>query len=62
MANQMLTIVKSLNENIASLGGKLKARGFIVEKDGKDNEEDRMEEDTIMNITQSHLDWSCEKN
>lgn len=62
MANQMLTILNSLNENIISLGDKLKSRGFIMEKDWKDNDEDKMEEDTIMDITQSHLDWSCEKN
>lgn len=61
MANQMLTIMKSLSENIVSLGGKMKARGLVVEKDGKDNEEDRMDEDTITDITQSHLDQSCEK-
>lgn len=62
MANQMLTILSSLNENLSSLGHKLKARGFVMEKDGKDNDEDMMEEDTIIDITQSHLDQSYKNN
>ena len=58
----MLSILKSLNENIVSLSGKLKARGLVLEEDEKDNDEDRMEEGSIMDITQSHLDQSCEKD
>ncbi len=57
----MLIILNSLNENIVSLGGMLKIRGFILEKDEKDNIEDRMQEDTIKDITQSHLDHTYEK-
>ena len=58
----MLSILKSLNENIVSLSGKLKARGLAAEEEEKDNEEDRMEEGSIMDITQSHLDQSYEKD
>ena len=47
MANQMLNILKSLNENIVSLSG----RGLGIA------------EGSIMDITQSHLDrcWDKEK-
>ena len=58
----MLNILKSLNDNIVSLSGKLKARGLVPKGDGKDNDEDRMEEGTITNIIQSHTDRSCEKD
>ena len=58
MVDQMLSIRKSLNENIVSLSGKLKARGLVVEEEKKDNEEDSMEEGSIIEITQSHLDQS----
>ena len=58
----MLNILKSLDDNIFSLGGKLKARGLVVEEDDKDNDEDMMEEGSIMNITQSHMDQRCEKD
>ena len=62
MANQMLTILNSLIENIVNLGGKLKAWGYLVEKYGKDKGKEKIEEDTIMDITQSHLDQSYENN
>ena len=39
MANQRLKILKSFNDNIVSLNGKLKARGFVVEEEGKDTKE-----------------------
>ena len=58
----MLNILKSLNENIVNLSGKLKARGLIAEEDDKDNDEDKMEEGSIMDITQSHMDQSCKKD
>ena len=58
----MLSIRKSLKENIVNLSGKLKARGLVAEEEGKDNEEDKMEECSIMDITQSHLGQSCDKN
>lgn len=62
MANQMISIMNCLNENIITLTGKLKARGVVVENEENDKGEDRMEEDTIMYITQSHLDWTCVNN
>ena len=62
MANQMLNILKSLNDKIVNLSGRLKARGLVVEEDGKDNDEDRMEEGATTNITQSHTDQSYEKD
>ena len=58
----MLKILKSLNDNIVILNGKLKARGLFVEEEGKDTEEDMMEEDTTMEIIQSHMEWSYEKD
>ena len=59
MSNLMITILKSLSDNIFNISGKLKSRGFFMEKDGKDNDEDRMEEDML---TQSHIGWCYEKN
>ena len=58
----MISILKSLNENIVTLAGKLKAKGFLEDNEEKDKAEDRMEEDTIMDITHSHLDQTYVKN
>ena len=62
IANQMLTILKSFNDNIVSLNGKLNTRGLVVGEEDKDNDEDRMQEGSIMDITQSHMNQSCEKD
>ena len=62
MANKMLNILKSLNDNIVSLIGKMKVRGLVADEDGKENDEDKMEESTIMDITQNHIDQSYEKD
>ena len=51
MANQMISILNSLNENIITLTSKVKARSVVVENGEKEKVEDRMEEDTINDIT-----------
>ena len=53
----MLTILKSLNDNIVSL-----SEGACCGEDDNDNDEDKMEEGSIMDITQRHMDQSCEKD
>ena len=62
MANQIISILNSLNENIVPLARKLKTSGFQEDNEEKDKEKDRMEEDTITDITHSHLDWTYLKN
>ena len=56
MANQMLTILKSLNDNIVSLSERA-----CCGKDDKDNDDDKMEEGSIMDLF-SHMDQSHEKD
>ena len=58
----MLSILKFLNNNIFNLSRKLKVRGLVVVEDDKDNNEDMIEEGSIMEITQSHMDQSYEKD
>ena len=58
----MITILNSLNKTIVTLDGKLKARVFVVENEGKEKDEEMMEEDIVIDITQRHLDQSCLKN
>ena len=62
MANQMLKILNFLNDYIVSLYGMLKAKEFVVDEEGNSIEEDRMEEDTITDIIQSHKDQSYVKD
>lgn len=53
MANQMISILNSLNENIVNLVGKLKARGFLEENEEKEKIKDRMNKETKTDITHS---------
>ena len=57
LENQMISILNSINDNILSLTGMLKARGLLDENEEKDRERARMEEDVMMDITFSSLDW-----
>lgn len=58
----MISILKYLNENIVTLVGNLKARGFLEDNEEKDKAEDKMDEETITNITHSQLDRTFLKN
>ena len=62
MANQMISILNSLNDNITSLAGKLKAKGFLEVNEEKEKVEDRMDEGTTVEITVNHLDQTGQKN
>ena len=44
LANQMISILNSINDNILSLTGVLKARGLLHENEEKDRGRARMEE------------------
>ena len=57
LANQMISILNSINDNISSLTGMLKARGLLDENEEKDRERARMEEYVMTDITFSSLDW-----
>ena len=61
LANQMLTILNTLNQNIVNLGGMLKSSGHHVEKNEKDKANTRIKEE-IMDATNSFFDWACELN
>ena len=58
----MISILNSLNDNITSVVGKLKARGFLEDNEEKEKFKDRMDEGTTMDITNSHLDRTSLKN
>ena len=57
----MISILNSINDNILSLTGMLKARGLLDESEDKDRERARMEEDMVIEITFSSLDWEAQK-
>lgn len=53
MANQMISIPTSLNDNISSLVRKLKVRGLLKGNEEKDRARDRMDQDiTFINLDQ----------
>ena len=58
----MTSILTSINDNISSLVGMLKAIGLLDENEEKDRSRDRMEEDVMTDITFNSLDWTSQKN
>ena len=56
MANQMISILNSINDKILSLTWVLKARGMLDENEEKDRGRERMEEDVATEITFNSLD------
>ena len=61
LANQMLTILNTLNENIINLGGMLKTRGLGVEMNEKDNDDTKLTEE-LMDVSKSFMDHSSTLN
>ena len=61
LANQMISILNSINDNILSLTTMLKSRGLLDESEDKDRERARMEEDVMIEITFSSLDQEGQK-
>ena len=61
LANQMISILNSINDNILSLAGVLKPRGLLDENEEKDGGRARMEEDVTTDITFSSLDQEVQK-
>ena len=53
LANQMITLLSSINNNIISLIGWIKDRGMQEDEEGKDREEAKLEDDTAKDITSS---------
>lgn len=61
LVNQMISILNSINENILSLTGVLKARGLLDEDDDKDRGRDRTDEDVATDITFTSMDQDMQK-
>ena len=57
----MISILTSINDNISSLAGMLKARGLLEENEEKDRAGDRMEEDMMIDTTFNNLDQTSQK-
>ena len=57
----MISILNSINDNISSLIGMLKARGLLDENEEKGRERARMEDDVMNDITFSSLDQDGQK-
>ena len=61
LANQMISILNSINDNIMSLTGMLKARGLLDESEDRDRVRAKMEEDMSIEITFTSLDREAQK-
>ena len=57
----MISILNTINDNILSLTRMLKARGLLDESEDKDRERAKMEEDVMIEIILSNLDWEAQK-
>lgn len=57
----MISILTSINDNISSLTGMLKARGLLDENKEKDIERAIMQEDVTTDITFSNMDQDGQK-
>ena len=55
----MISILNSINDNILSLTGMLKAKGLLDESEDKDRKRAKMEEDATIDITFNSLDWEA---
>ena len=53
LANQMISLLSSINNNIISLTGWIKDRDKQEDEEGKDREEARLEDDTAKDNTSS---------
>lgn len=56
LANQMISLLNSINDNILSLSGDLKDRGMLAGEDGKDKGKARSDDDKATNSTFTSLD------
>lgn len=56
LANQMISILTSINDYIYSLSEKMKDRGFLQDNEENDRVRDRMDEVMTTDITSSNLD------
>lgn len=61
LANQMISLLSSINDNILSLTSVLKDRGLLDGEDGKDRGRARSNDDKATNFTFTSLDQEIEK-
>lgn len=61
LANQMISLLNSINENILSLSSDLKDRGLLAGEDGKDREKAKMDDNKATDSTFTSLDQDKEK-
>ena len=61
LANQMISLLNSINGNILSLTSFLKDRGFLGEEDGKDRGKARSKDEMAMDITYTSMDQEVHK-
>lgn len=61
LVNQMISLLNSINDNILSLTGVLKARGLLDEDDEKDKGRARTDEDMATDITFTSMDQEVQK-
>ena len=57
----MISILNSINDNILSLTGVLKARGLMVEDEEKDRGRAKTNEDVATDITFTRMDQDAQK-
>ena len=51
LANQMISLLASINDNILSLSGNLRERNQLVEEEDQNRDKDRIDDDKAMDNT-----------